>query len=170
MSRNKLGINTIFGLSYFFISFFGSLIPDPPKNQGQLLNTSSAKHIEVSLGAMPIGQGNPKADNLAFAESPETGPRNSSFISTKPTKLPIQGSVTENPNYSKSGLEDVGPMESFTNNAFCPTPVIQAHTIYVCSGVPFQYKVPAGGVNNDSSHPLLNTFGALSPLMDSMIM
>jgi len=62
---------------------------------------------------------------------------------------PIEGTVTVTPTYPESGVANVDPSDAFTNNVFCPTPVIKAHTIYVCSGVAFQYKVPAGGVNND---------------------
>ena len=54
MKRNKLGINTFFGLSYFVLSFLGALIPDQPRNQDHFLNTSSANRIEVSLGGNSI--------------------------------------------------------------------------------------------------------------------
>ena len=68
MRRNKLGINTFFGLSYFVFSLLGALIPDHSRNQGHLLNTSSAYRIEFSLRANPTGQVNPTGDNLFFAE------------------------------------------------------------------------------------------------------
>ena len=134
MRRNKLRINTFFGLSYFVFSFFGSLIPDQSRNQGHFLNTSSDTRIEVSFGANPIGQVNPKADNLSFAESSESGPGNVSFISTKPTKLPIQGTTLVPPSYSESGRVYVEPTESFVNNVSCQT--LSAIGRQVCSQYP----------------------------------
>ena len=62
---------------------------------------------------------------------------------------PIEGIVTVTPTYPETGVANVDPSDTFTNNVFCPTPVIKAHTIYVCSGGDLKYKVPAGGVNND---------------------
>jgi gliding motility-associated-like protein len=62
---------------------------------------------------------------------------------------PMEGTVSVTPTYPETGVAYVDPSDTFTNNVFCPTPVIKAHTIYVCSGSAFQYKVPAGGVNND---------------------
>ena len=120
MRRNKLGINTFFGLSYFVFSFLGALIPDHPRNQGQFFDRSSANRIEFSLGANPIGQVNPTADNSSCAGSPESGPGNVSFISTKPTKLPIQGTTLVPPTYSESGRGSVGSSGMFINNVSCP--------------------------------------------------
>jgi len=62
---------------------------------------------------------------------------------------PMEGTVSVTPTYPETGIANVDPSDAFTNNVFCPTPVITAHTIYVCSGTAFQYKVPNGGVNND---------------------
>ena len=53
MRRNRLGINTFFGLSYFVFSFFGSLIPDQPRNQAPLY-TISSNRFEFSLGGNSI--------------------------------------------------------------------------------------------------------------------
>jgi hypothetical protein len=64
---------------------------------------------------------------------------------------PIEGTVSVTPTYPETGVAYVDSSDAFTNNVFCPTPVITAHTIYVCSGSAFQYKVPAGGVNNEKS-------------------
>ena len=147
MRRNRLGINTFFGLSYFVFSFLGALIPDHPRNQEQFFDRSSANRVEVSLGANPIGQVNPTAANLSFAESSESGPGNVSFISTKPTKLPLQGTTLVPPTYPANGLSSVESSGMFINNAFCTKPVIQNHTIYVCSGVQWEYNVPDGGIH-----------------------
>ena len=138
MRRNRLGINTFFGLSYFVFSFFGALIPDHPRNQGHFLNSSSANRIEVSLGAMPNGQVSPKADNLSFAESPESGAGNVSFISTKPTKLPIQGTTLVPPTYPANGLKSVGMLQQEYNflaqQSPCTTTVSASGVRKVCSG------------------------------------
>lgn len=134
MSRNKLGINTFFGLSYFVFSFFGSLIPDHPRNQGQLFDRSSANRIEVSLGAIPTGQDKLTAANLSFAESPESGAGNVSFISTKPTKLPLQVTTLVAPTYSERDRVYMEPTESFVNNVNCPT--LSAIGRQVCSQYP----------------------------------
>lgn len=72
------------------------------------------------------------------------------LFDTNRTAIEITSSATSTTSSNKSDdLANLDPSEAFTNNVFCPTPVIAAHTIYVCSGSPFQYKVPAGGVNND---------------------
>ena len=71
------------------------------------------------------------------------------LFDTNRTAIEIPSSGTNTPSSTESDSGYTDPAYTFTNNAFCPTPVIAAHTIYVCSGSPFQYKVPAGGVNND---------------------
>ncbi len=71
------------------------------------------------------------------------------LIFQRAKQSPLEGTVIVAPTYPETGLTNVDSSDAFTNNVFCPTPVITAHTIYVCSGTPFQYKVPAGGVNND---------------------
>ena len=148
MRRNKLGINTFFGLSYFVFSLLGALIPDHSRNQGHLLNTSSAYRIEFSLRANPTGQVNPTGDNLFFAESTASGLGTSLFISSKPTKLPVQGTTLVPPTFPATGLSSVGTSGTFTSNVFCTKPEIKDHTIYVCSGVPFKYTVLPDGINN----------------------
>ena len=143
MRRNKLGINTFFGLSYFVFSLLGALIPDHSRNQGHLLNTSSAYRIEFSLRANPTGQVNPTGDNLFFAESTASGLGTSLFISSKPTKLPVQGTTLVPPTFPATGLSSVGTSGTFTSNFSCK-PEIDNHTHIVCSGVPFQYNVLNG--------------------------
>ena len=142
MRRNKLGINTLFGLSYFIISFFGSLISDPLRNEGQLYTISSAKRIEVSLGANPIGEVNPTADNLSFAESPASGTGNISFISAKPTKLPIQGTNLVPPTYTANGGRSVESPDTFTDNFSCPT-ILNITGRQYCSGSPISNLTPS---------------------------
>lgn len=69
------------------------------------------------------------------------------FDANRTAEIPSTGNST--PSSTESDPANLDPSAAFTNNVFCPTPVIAAHTIYVCSGSAFQYKVPAGGVNND---------------------
>ena len=154
MRKNRLGINTLFGLSYFIISFFSSLISDPLRNDGQLYTISSEKGVKFSLGGNPIGQVNPTGDNSAYEGSlvnapfsPITTKGTATSSRTNSSKLPIQDTFTASPSYPENGVSSIGSSDSFTDNFSCPTPVIQDHTIYVCSGVPIRYDVP-NGVNN----------------------
>ena len=64
------------------------------------------------------------------------------------TAIEIPSSGTSAASATESAAAYTDPADAFTNNVFCPAPVIKDHTIYVCSGVPFQYKVPNAGVNN----------------------
>lgn len=96
--------------------------------------------------------------SIATSFSFESGVGFEALLSTNPvaalfdanrTAIEIPSSGTSTPSSIESDPANLDPSVVFTNNVFCPTPVIAAHTIYVCSGSAFQYKVPAGGVNND---------------------
>jgi large repetitive protein len=96
--------------------------------------------------------------SIATSFSFESGVGFEALLSTNPvaalfdanrTAIEIPSSGTSAASSNESDLANLDPSATFTNNVFCPTPVIAAHTIYVCSGSAFQYKVPAGGVNND---------------------
>lgn len=96
--------------------------------------------------------------SIATSFSFESGVGFEALLSTNPvaklfdanrTATEITSSGTSTTSSIESDPANLGPSDAFTNNVFCPTPVIAAHTIFVCSGSPFQYKVPAGGVNND---------------------
>ena len=96
--------------------------------------------------------------SIATSFSFESGVGFESLLNTKPvaalfdanrTAIEIPSSGTSAASSNESDPANLDPSVAFTNNVFCPTPVIAAHTIYVCSGSAFQYKVPAGGVNND---------------------
>ena len=60
------------------------------------------------------------------------------------TAIEIPSSGTSTTSATESDPANLDPSAAFTNNVFCTKPVIKDHTIYVCSGVPFQYKVPNG--------------------------
>ena len=96
--------------------------------------------------------------SIATSFSFESGVGFESLLNTNPvaelfdanrTAIEIPSSGTSTTSSIESDAANLDPSVAFTNNVFCPTPVIAAHTIYVCSGSAFQYKVPAGGVNND---------------------
>ena len=96
--------------------------------------------------------------SIATSFSFESGVGFEALLSTNPvaelfdanrTAIEIPSSGTSTTSSIESDPANLDPSVAFTNNVFCPTPVIAAHTIYVCSGSAFQYKVPAGGVNND---------------------
>jgi len=96
--------------------------------------------------------------SIATSFSFESGVGFEALLSTNPvaelfdanrTAIEIPSSGTSTPSSIESEPANLDPSVALTNNVFCPTPVIAAHTIYVCSGSAFQYKVPAGGVNND---------------------
>ena len=96
--------------------------------------------------------------SIATSFSFESGVGFEALLNTNPvaelfdanrTAIEIPSSGTSTTSSIESDAANLDPSVAFTNNVFCPTPVIAAHTIYVCSGSAFQYKVPAGGVNND---------------------
>ena len=88
--------------------------------------------------------------SIATSFSFESGVGFESLLNTNPVAALFDTNRTAGtgtPTYTKNAAANLDP--SYTSIDFCPAPVIQAHTIYVCSGSPFQYKVPNGGVNND---------------------
>ena len=118
-----------------------------------LASIATSFSFESGVGFEALLNTNPVAAlfdaNRTAAELPSSRPGKSVVNDTKPAKGRNKTTGTGIPSYTESAAAYTNPSDTFTNNVFCPTPVIKDHTIYVCSGVPFQYKVPAGGVNND---------------------
>ena len=118
-----------------------------------LASIATSFSFESGVGFEALLNTNPVAAlfdaNRTAAELPSSRSGNSVVNDTKPEKGSNQSTGTGTPSSTESDLANLDPSDAFTNNVFCPTPVIAAHTIYVCSGSAFQYKVPAGGVNND---------------------
>ena len=77
------------------------------------------------------------------------------LIFQRAKQSPIEGTVSVIPTYPETGVANLDPSDAFTNNVFCTPPVIQDHTIYVCSGVPIAYNVPN---NNIHTVPDLTTY------------
>ena len=117
-----------------------------------LASIATSFSFESGVGFEALLNTNPVAAlfdaNRTAAELPSSRPEISVVKVTKPAKGNTHTTSNGTPSSTGNDLANLDPSYTATNIVFCPAPVIKDHTIYVCSGVPFQYKVPPGGVNN----------------------
>ena len=97
-----------------------------------LASIATSFSFESGVGFEALLNTNPVAAlfdaNRTAAELPSSRSGNSVVNDTKPEKGSNQSTGTSTPT-TESGLANTDPSEAFTNNVFCPTPVIAAHTI-----------------------------------------